>query len=582
MNLTQIYKALWLSLLTPFMSSCDDMLDVTPQDKLTPETFFRSEAELELYTNKFYAANLPEASIFTDKGDIVIPLELDKAISCQRTITETSSQWSWTALRDINFYLEHSANCSDASARTHYDGIARFFRTMFYFAKVKNFGDVPWCTVALGSDDAALYGPRTPRETVVQNMLEDLDYAISALPSSHDVYRITKWTALALKSRICLFEGTFRKYHGLGDYAKYLELCVEASDEIIKNGGYSIYKKGTLPYRDLFRMIDANPDEMILARQYLGSQNIRHNAQSVVYSAGQAQFGATQRLFKIYLMKDGSRFSDKDGWETMEFKDETKNRDPRMEQTFCTPGFIHNGVKEIPNLRQARLGYQRGKYVYDDPMYNSNGSDVDLPIFRYAEVLLNYAEAKAELGTISQSDIDRTIKLLRDRVGMPTLDMANANAHPDAILESAVYGYPNVDKGPNKGVILEIRRERTVELAFEGFRFDDILRWKEGAAYNQPMLGMYFPGLGEYDLDGDGTMDVFVHDGSGSSNCEVKLHIGENITLTHGTYGNILVHDQIVRNWNETRDYFYFIPSKERVLNPSLTQNPGWNDGLGL
>ena len=131
-------------------------------------------------------------------------------------------------------------------------------------------------------------------------------------------------------------------------------------------------------------------------------------------------------------------------------------------------------------------------------------------------------------------------------------------------------------------MILEIRRERTIELAFEGLRYNDLMRWKEGAAINQPFRGIYIPGPGEYDLDGDGTNDVFVSDGSGSSTLSTVLKIGDNVYLEHGTWGNIITHETIVRNWNEERDYFYYIPSKDRILNPQLTQNPGWNDGLGI
>lgn len=569
-----------MMLLCGVTSSCADILDVTPEDKQTPDTFFKNENELRIYTNQFYPSGVP-GDIFVDKGDLVIHQQLDKAVSCQRYVTETSSSWSWSALRDINFYLAHSTNCPDEAARKRYDGVARFFRASLYFTKLKNYGEVPWYSTVLDSDSPDLYKPRDSRETVMQNIIADLDYAITNLPKDRKLYEVTRWTALALKSRACLYEGTWRKYHGLDDYEKYLELCAEASDELMRTSGYTIYGSGTQPYRDLFRSLHAIADEVILAREYESGMNIRHNAQGQVYTAGTAIFGVTQRLAKIYLMKDGSRFTDQAGWSTMEFKDETRNRDPRMEQTLCLPGFIRAGAKELPNLRICRLGYQQVKYVTDDKMYDANGSDVDLPVYRYAEVLLNYAEAKAELGTLTQDDINRSIKLLRDRVKMPNLDMTAANSSPDPRLESPELGYPNVDKGANKGVILEIRRERTIEMIFEGQRYDDLMRWKEGAAFNQPFRGMYFPGTGEYDLDGDGTNDIFIHDGTGSSTCPVKLRLGEDIHLEHGTYGNTVVHTAIVRNWNEIRDYLYFIPSKERVLNPSLTQNPGWNDGLG-
>ena len=147
-----------------------------------------------------------------------------------------------------------------------------------------------------------------------------------------------------------------------------------------------------------------------------------------------------------------------------------------MSQTLWAPGYTHGGERTVPDLTLTRLGYQQTKFIVNDKNADTNGSDVDLPVFRYAEVLLNFAEAKAELGTITQDDIDRSIKLLRNRVNMPNLKLADANSNPDAILETPEYGYPNVDKGANKGVILEIRRERTIELAFEGLRYNDLMR----------------------------------------------------------------------------------------------------------
>lgn len=582
MKTTIFYKAASMLLAASALISCDDTLDVTPQDKLTPETFFKDASQLEMYTNKFYGKAFYAQDIYMDPGDINIPRELDNAISCQRYVTETSSHWNWERLRDINFFLENSGNCPDVTVREKYDGIARFFRAFFYLKKLQFFGDVPWYDTALGSDSPELYKARDPRELVIQNILADLDYAAAHLTSERTTYSINRWTALALKSRACLFEGTFRKYHGIADWQKYLKACAEASDAIMKEGGYTIYNQGTQPYAEMFRSINATAQEYILAIHYDMGTKIWHDANKYVYFPGNANHGATARLAKIYLMKDGSRFTDRTDWQTLQLKDEVKDRDPRMSQTLWAPGYTHGGERTVPDLTLTRLGYQQTKFIVNDKNADTNGSDVDLPVFRYAEVRLNFAEAKAELGTITQDDIDRSIKLLRNRVNMPNLKLADANSNPDAILETPEYGYPNVDKGANKGVILEIRRERTIELAFEGLRYNDLMRWKEGAAINQPFRGIYIPGPGEYDLDGDGTNDVFVSDGSGSSTLSTVLKIGDNVYLEHGTWGNIITHETIVRNWNEERDYFYYIPSKDRILNPQLTQNPGWNDGLGI
>jgi len=166
----------------------------------------------------------------------------------------------------------------------------------------------------------------------------------------------------------------------------------------------------------------------------------------------------------------------------------------------------------------------------------------DLPLFRSAEVYLNFAEAKAELGTLTQSDLDKSIKLLRDRVGMQNIDLAAANASPDPYLMAEETGYPNVN-GENLGVILEIRRERTIELFDEKFRFYDLIRWKNGQAITHKFLGMYFPAPGAYDLDGNGTLDVCFYTDDVPSGLPANARLARECTSrkeTTGTWMSLL------------------------------------------
>ena len=195
---------------------------------------------------------------------------------------------------------------------------------------------------------------------------------------------------------------------------------------------------------------------------------------------------------------------------------------------------------------------------------------------------LNFAEAKAELGTLTQTDLDNSIKKLRDRVGMKNLDLQEANANPDnQFLGSSEFGYANVT-GTNRGVILEIRRERTVELLGEGHRYYDMMRWREGKAFEQKLLGMYFPGPGEYDLDNNGSIDLCLYKGSKpSSKASAFLEIGQDVLLEDGNSGCVFPHKGNQGSWNEERDYLYPIPTDDRSLtNGALKQNPGWVDGL--
>ena len=189
--------------------ACD--LNYTPLSKLSPESFFSNESELQAFSNQFYS----DLTIggFDEISDMLTKNQLTDEIIGNRSVPNSGGGWSFTALRNYNTLIEYSVNCPDEKVRTQYVALARFFRANFYFEKVKRFGDVPYYDRQLGSEDPALYNPRDSRELVMDKVIEDLDFAIENLSDKKDVYRITKWTALALKSRACLFEGTFRKYH---------------------------------------------------------------------------------------------------------------------------------------------------------------------------------------------------------------------------------------------------------------------------------------------------------------------------------------------------------------------------------
>ena len=201
--------------------SCESILDTSPKDRLTSKDYFTNEEQLELYSNKFYKDNfLGDDQIYKDNSDALIVSPLDDQVSGQRVVPETGGGWDWKALRSINFLLENVQNCKDQAVCEKYEALARFFRAYFYFEKIKRFGDVPWYDKVLESNDPDLYKARDTREFVMVKIMEDLNYAIEVFKKNNrakDIYRITWWTAQALKSRICLFEGTYRKYHGLGD-----------------------------------------------------------------------------------------------------------------------------------------------------------------------------------------------------------------------------------------------------------------------------------------------------------------------------------------------------------------------------
>lgn len=565
--------------------SCEDMLDFQPKDRLSPDTYFRTETDCELWTNNYYTVFPSAEGVYSEPFDVIVRDVLADEISGVRKPMPTDGNWKWTKLREMNFFLSRSSQIEEESVRLRYEGLTRFFRAYFYFEKVKRYGDVPWVDKPLSSDDNELYKGRDSREFVMEKVMEDIDFAIANLPEKQDVYHVTRWTARALKSRIALFEGTFRKYHGIDGYEKYLQECVTASEPFL-NGPYNIYTTGSTPYQDLFTSQNAIGTEIILARAYTSAiSGMTHDVNGHLTGATMGRPGMTRNAVNMYLMRDGSRYTDQPDYATKTFVDECKNRDLRMAQTIRTPKYKRiGGNKELaPDLSRSTTGYQLIKYLTEEKYDANKASTNDMPLFRLAEVLLNYAEAKAELGTLKQDDLNKTIKPLRSRAGLPELDMEEANENPDPYLSSPETGYANV-AGANKGVILEIRRERTLETPMEGLRYWDIMRWKEGKRFEKPIEGLYFAGTGEYDLDGNGTVDVYIYDSEtapGNKADVLYLKLGTDIVLSEKTSGNLLAHSTTHRIWNEERDYLYPIPTDDRVLTQgAISQNPGWDDGL--
>lgn len=580
------------------LTACDDLLDTKPLSQISPAAYFKTETDLQMFSNTFYN-NLLDKSPYDDQSDLYVQQNLSAEMigGNRRTVPNSGGGWSWGDLRKMNTLLVYIDQCEDEAAIVKYTALTRFFRAYFYFEKVKRFGDVPWYDKELGSADEDLYKPRDSRELVMTKMIEDIDYAIEHLPAQVSTYRVNKWAALALKARFCLYEGTYRKYHNLNlegnDYQYYLQQSAAAAEKLIKEGPYKLYSTGNpnKDYLTLFAQEDASIDEYILAMKFDLSLEIYHNATAHTLVPTQGRPGLTRKFVNSYLKSDGTAFTNQEGWQETSFIEEMKNRDPRLAQSIRTPGYTRIGTTKVlaPDLTGSVTGYHPVKFVQDPTasggqVDRNDRSTADLPVFRLGEVLLNYAEAKAELGTLNQGDLDLSINKLRERVGMPYLQMSAANGDPDWYLSSAEYGYTNVS-GSNKGVILEIRRERAIELNQEGFRFDDLVRWKAGYSIDQEINGIYFKQPGAYDLTGDGVSDAILY-AEGTSKPTAPdgvqlLEIGKDILLTEGDHGYIYYHKNIARTpFSEVRDYLYPIPINERSLNKNLTQNPGWNDGL--
>lgn len=572
-----------LILASALIAGCNkDFLDRFPISEVSPNQYFKTQQDLEIYTNGFYPM-LPGAGIYTDdtQSDNVDPQTISDLMA-GRTIVQmdaAAAGWTWSDLRNINFFLENYGRAEIAdSVKNHYAGIARFFRAWFYYNKLMRFGDVPWYSTSLNAGSPELYKARDPRVMVVDSIVADLDFASQHVLPAHNVSRITRWASLALLSRVCLFEGTYRKYHpslGLqGTAERLLQRAAESARSVIAEGGYTLYSTGNpgTDYLNLFTLEAADPSEVILARVYDKTLELTHTANGVFTSATLGAPGLTKDMVNSYLAADGKPFSSVTGYNTLPFTEEVKNRDPRLAQTIRTPGYIRKsgGATLLPDLDNAPTGYQCIKWVMgtDQDGYQTNTND--LPVFRLAEVMLNYAEARAELGLLDQGDVSLALDPIRRRAGMPLFQLNGLQADPILLAQ-----YTQTDDP----LILEVRRERRVELAMEGFRRTDLLRWKEGPALAKVFRGMYFPSLGYYDFNGDGTEDfgIFEEMPAVQQPAVQYLILKPNFELTEGTKGNLIVHPNETKKFDEQKDYLFPLPVNEILLNPSLVQNPNWN-----
>ena len=568
-------------------------MDESPKSEIDKESIFNNEKGLQTYSYSFYdilpsISNGYKKDAMCDYGAVT---SFDSFLRDGAYSAEVATGWAsddWKNLRNLNYFIENCVSDQlDESVRDNYIGLARFFRAYFYYEKVLRFGDVPWVDKSLSIDDEKLYDERDPRTFVMDKVLEDLDFACEHITRTSDGTGslVTKWVAYALKSRICLFEGSFRKYHtelGLADTAnKWFQEAVNAAETVMAESGHSLYTgagtDGSM--RAIFISDTPITSEVMLASccdvtlGKLGDANWWWT--SGTYGS---RFSMTRTFVNTFLSIDGTPFTDRPGYETMLFYDECQDRDMRLAQTIRTPGYQRDGEPAAPNFNGYTFtGYQPIKYTLDATRYDAGALNTNaIPLFRYAEVLLNYAEAKAELGTLSDQDWSKTVGALRARAGIT----GGLNAKPvkvDTYLQNTYF--PNI----SDPVLLEIRRERSIELALEGFRFSDIKRWKLGKLMTMRWTGIYVPKLNEpMDLDHDGTMDVVFYIGSKPENLPASctpISVGDDTQqgLTQGTYGNLTWSDNDPRIWyDDDRQYYYPIPAAAIQKNPNLKQNPGW------
>lgn len=598
-----IYKYVLVAFSAIALVSCD--LTEEQQSTAGRSMVFGSESGLASYAYSFYN-QLPDYGDAFKQDATAADFAAKNSTGTYESgayTTNTSTSWSWTALRNINYFIKYNTNEGVSEAvRDNYTGIARFFRAYFYFNKLVTYGEVPWIDVPIESDDAErLYAPRDTRDVIISKMVEDLDYAFEHITESGvtgNSNTINKWTAALLKSRVCLFEASWRKYHAGTDYVKnctmtaneLFEKAAAAAKLVMDSGVYSIYTgtayaNGRGAYRELFISDNTVTQEVMLACStdktlQMGEQNWWYNS-----STYGPHLCMTRVFANTYLNLDGSFYSEKNSDGSYKtFVEETSGRDTRLNQTIRGYDYTRkdasgNYVVTAANYTGHTLtGYQFTKYVMDDVSYDDGrNNDNDIPIFRYAEVLLNYAEAKAELGTLTDAEWSETIGVLRRRAGITGGDLDKLPTVVDSYLQENYY--PAI----SNPVILEIRRERAIELCLEGTRLNDLKRWACGELWEKnEWTGVYIPVLDTpLDMNGDGTNDVFFTQDANYSGeyASILVKLGSTQTVQEladdPNHGYIYWYHITSRVWNDNM-YLYPIPQEVRNINENITQNPGW------
>ena len=553
-------------------TSCD-LLNPNPMADFTEDNFFTSETNVEMYTNYFYnewtaygTGGSSEFGYWTTLNDN----QAVTGLSGWNFIAVSASDGTWNAcyqeIRRANILLKHIDEVDmPAASKAYYTSLARLYRGWQHFCLVRKFGDCYWVDKELTTEDAAvLYGKRQDRNVVMDNALADINYAIENMGTknagSRTAYNVH--VANAIKSRVCLFEGTYAKYHQKDDNrAKlYLGEAIEASEALINAGQFKL-TDGAEGYRANYNSLDlAGNTEMIMYKKYVLGVLYHANQD---YCCGSTQtHGMNKAAFNSYLMADGSLPTGDDKGKLCDDPADTLNynkpiishllavRDPRLSQQIDGYlAYVGNGrvrYEGMPGQEGAAenntsTGY--GILKFDEPVtlakyrQATNGNETDAPVFWLAEIVLNAAEAYAELN--DQTNAEKYVNMLRARAGMPNLKLQN-------------------DPANNMGVsdlIWEVRRERRVELMFDlNDRYWSLIRWHQ----LDKLDTQKYP---------EQTQGAWIEAGWPIDS--------KSVLLTEGDHGYIECRTADHRVFEE-KHYLAPIPQGQIDLNPNLTQNPGW------
>ena len=569
-------------------TACDDVIDLKPLDSFTDESYWTSVDDLRNYANRFYTNLAAPSSTYDEQSDNRVPANYDAWLYNEYTL-DRAGDWNWENIRNLNFFMNRYqrvvASEADINAQV---AVIRFFRALDYFGKIKSYGDVPWYEKDLTDGDTEeLFKPRDSRDFVLGKVIEDLEFAIQWLPEKNAAVKgaLHKDAARTQLSRVCLYYGTFKKYHNVGGTPSSQDLLQKAANNalaVMNTGNYAIvqgadngcgmvsFEGYPMYYQNQFVQEDLDGNkEAILYREYKDGVLMHQTGRQ------DAAPGFSKDFMESFLCKDGKPIGVSElyqGDETLDI--ELTDRDPRMYQivdnvkrpwAVQADGTIelHRSAFDLnasaPDVSASKsvTGYLNTKHLSADPtQWVASSTTYDFMVYRYAEVLLNYAEAMYELDQMSQDVLDKTINVIRDRVGMPHLTMSVGFTDPNW----PNYGY---EVAP---LLQEIRRERRIELVAEGFRYDDIIRWKAVKLFENPktVLGMRVTDK-VISLYQEGTF-------GGDKGRALVEYEGKTYVRPYSKDLN-----DAGRKWSaDDKRFLNPISKNVMLINPNITQNPGW------
>jgi len=582
MKINNIFKTGLLMLaLSMSLSSC---LNLDPKDSLGDNLVWNKADNFQLFANQFYSwtrdlgnntnyQNGVSDGVHSDlRSDLVCTSSVN--VYSQGTNTIPAKDGNFTSLYKRIYYtnllLSNASSFADQASIATPKGEALWFRAYLHFELVQIYGDCQLLTEPLDIDNNQLYGSRNDRGEVIDQCLADLKQAVDLLPAAPaEDGRLCKAAAYSLISRIALYEGTWQKFHtGNGSNTarskELLTIAKDAAKEVITNTNYKLFYNNALvnsginninqSYRYMFILEDVacNPAGLQKSAntEYIFSKRHRNTDKLIVNPThgwvSNALF-VTRKMANTYLCSDGLPIE-----KSSLFKgyvgatDEFQNRDARMDNTLLSHGepYWNNDSKWrtawndedlnscLTANARSNSGYQNQKWGVEREVADYYEA-YDYPVIRLAEIMLNYVEATYELNDqISDADLDLGLNPVRLRVNPNMPKLTN-----------------NFVQANGLNMRDEIRRERTVELFLEGFRIDDLKRWKTAEKeMPEDQLGVKMTGTW-FENNWTGQSRALNQDG-----CIIM-------------YGG--------RTWSD-KNYLYPLPSDQRQLNPNLAQNPGW------